>query len=412
MNENKRTMRELVAELENQLVARGQSPNAVSQYHYIFQVFLAYFNSYHELYFSKELMETCLREHYGIDEQPILSRRQHYKKKVIRASRMIEDLSEGRAFSDRYTLSCAPLLTDNFSEGISSFTAHLHDIQRSRKTIDLYQDYISKFLSFVQQSGKCCLRELTVEDIHAYIATLTDKPKNTVKFVIGPVRIFLRYIYLNEFIEQDLSPFVESVKTRTQTKIPSIWEKEEVLKLLAAIDRGNPSGKRDYAIILLVARLGIRIGDVNKLKFENIDWDKKCINFVQSKTHHPVCLPLLKDVGWAIIDYVRNGRPNIDSPYIFLTHIPPFKNYSDGNHLHATITKYLQLTDIQDQHKKRRGMHSLRHTLANRLQENREPLHTISSTLGHSSPDSASVYIKTDIELLRECCLNPSEVEI
>lgn len=412
MIENKRTMRELVTELENQLVARGQSPNAVSQYHYIFQVFLAYFNSYHELYFSKELMETCLREHYGIDEQPILSRRQHYKKKVIRASRMIEDLSEGRAFSDRYTLSCAPLLTDNFSEGISSFTAHLHDIQRSRKTIDLYQDYISKFLSFVQQSGKCCLRELTVEDIHAYIATLTDKPKSTVKFVIGPVRVFLRYIYLNEFIEQDLSPFVESVKTRTQTKIPSIWEKEEVLKLLAAIDRGNPSGKRDYAIILLVARLGIRIGDVNKLKFENIDWDKKCINFVQSKTHYPVCLPLLKDVGWAIIDYVRNGRPNIDSPYIFLTHIPPFKNYSDENHLHATITKYLQLTDIQDQHKKRRGMHSLRHTLANRLQENREPLHTISSALGHSSPDSASVYIKTDIELLRECCLNPSEVEI
>lgn len=412
MIENKRTMRELVTELENQLVARGQSPNAVSQYHYIFQVFLAYFNSYHELYFSKELMETCLREHYGIDEQPILSRRQHYKKKVIRASRMIEDLSEGRAFSDRYTLSCAPLLTDNFSEGISSFTAHLHDIQRSRKTIDLYQDYISKFLSFVQQSGKCCLRELTVEDIHAYIATLTDKPKSTVKFVIGPVRVFLRYIYLNEFIEQDLSPFVESVKPRTQTKIPSIWEKEEVLKLLAAIDRGNPSGKRDYAIILLVARLGIRIGDVNKLKFENIDWDKKCINFVQSKTHYPVCLPLLKDVGWAIIDYVRNGRPNIDSPYIFLTHIPPFKNYSDENHLHAKITKYLQLTDIQDQHKKRRGMHSLRHTLANRLQENREPLHTISSALGHSSPDSASVYIKTDIELLRECCLNPSEVEI
>lgn len=412
MIENKRTMRELVTELENQLVARGQSPNAVSQYHYIFQVFLAYFNSYHELYFSKELMETCLREHYGIDEQPILSRRQHYKKKVIRASRMIEDLSEGRAFSDRYTLSCAPLLTDNFSEGISSFTAHLHDIQRSRKTIDLYQDYISKFLSFVQQSGKCCLRELNVEDIHAYIATLTDKPKSTVKFVIGPVRVFLRYIYLNEFIEQDLSPFVESVKPRTQTKIPSIWEKEEVLKLLAAIDRGNPSGKRDYAIILLVARLGIRIGDVNKLKFENIDWDKKCINFVQSKTHYPVCLPLLKDVGWAIIDYVRNGRPNIDSPYIFLTHIPPFKNYSDENHLHAKITKYLQLTDIQDQHKKRRGMHSLRHTLANRLQENREPLHTISSALGHSSPDSASVYIKTDIELLRECCLNPSEVEI
>lgn len=119
---------------------------------------------------------TCLREHYGIDEQQILSRRQHYKKKVVRASRMIEDLSEGRGFADRYSLPSVPLLTDNFSEGVSSFTAHLHDIQRSEKTIDSYQKYVSRFLSFVQQSGKCCLKELTVEDIHGYIATLTDKP--------------------------------------------------------------------------------------------------------------------------------------------------------------------------------------------------------------------------------------------
>lgn len=381
MNESKRPLAELVTELEEQLTARGQSPNAVSQYHYIFQVFLAYFNSCHELYFSKELMEACLREHYGIDGQQILSRRQHYKKKVVRASRMIEDLSEGRGFIDRYNMPSIPLLTDDFSEGVASFTAHLRDIQRSEKTIDSYQRYISRFLSFVELSGKYSLEELTVEDVHGYIASLADKPKTTVKAAIGPIRIFLRYLYLNEFVAQDLSRFVTAVKTRTQTKIPSVWEKEDVLKLLAAIDRGNPSGKRDYAIILLVARLGIRIGDVNKLKFENIDWDKNCINFVQSKTHHPVCLPLLKDVGWAIIDYVRNGRPNIDSPYIFLIHIPPFKNYSDENHLHATIAKYLRLTDIQDQPKKKRGMHSLRHTLANRLQENRETLHTISSVL-------------------------------
>ena len=120
----------------------------------------------------------------------------------------------------------------------------------------------------------------------------------------------------------------------------------------------------------------------------------------------------MKDVGWAIIDYVQNGRPKIDSPYIFLTHIPPFKHYSSSNHLHATIAKYLALTDIQNQPRKKRGMHSLRHTLANRLQENRESYHTISSALGHSSPDSASVYGKTDIELLRECALDPLEVGI
>ena len=81
MNLNKRTMSELVAEIEEQLTARGQSANTISQYHYIFQVFLAYFNSYNESYFSRKLMESCLREHHGIGDQSILSRRQHYKKK-------------------------------------------------------------------------------------------------------------------------------------------------------------------------------------------------------------------------------------------------------------------------------------------------------------------------------------------
>ena len=90
-----------------------------------------------------------------------------------------------------------------------------------------------------------------------------------------------------------------------------------MLKLLAAIDRGNPSGKRDYAIILLVARLGIRVGDVNNLKFENIDWRTNSISFVQNKTGNRATLPLLKDVGWAIIDYVNNGRPKIESLIFF-----------------------------------------------------------------------------------------------
>ena len=409
MNETKKTMVEIVAEVEKQLSARGQSPNAISQYHYILQVFLAFFRSHHETYFSEGLMKLCLQEHYGIEDERRLSRRQSYKKKVVRTSRMVEDLAAGRDISDRYNLTGTFLLTDEFNAVILAFSTHLNEIGRSSKTVNLYQRYASRFLNFVECSGKFSTDMLSVNDVHSYIASLSGMNKVTVKSITGSVRIFLHYLYLHHFTTQNLSQFVATVKTRTQTKIPSVWEKDDVLKLLSVIDRGNPSGKRDYAIILLVARLGIRIKDVNNLKFENIDWEKKCINFVQSKTHHFICLPLLKDVGWALIDYIQNGRPNIDCPFVFLTHIPPFKNYSDENHLHATISKYLQMTDIQNQPKKKRGMHSLRHTLANRLQENKETLHTISSAMGHSSPDSASIYVKTDIELLRECSLSLSE---
>ena len=405
-----RLIPEVILELEQRLAERGHSKNVISQYHYIFRVFSAFSESLGEQHFSHEALTQCLYEHYGITGQTVLVRRQSYKKTVLRAYQMLCDAADGLPFSDRYLGPKSMLAVEAHNQAVQSFSEYLAEVGRSHQTIESYQRYTMRFLDHLEKQGLTQLTDLSVELLYSYTSTLSGHNRATVKSALGPVRIFLRFLYRNEYIDRDLSPFVGKVSVRTQMRIPSVWTKEEVLKLLAAIDRGNPSGKRDYAIILLVARLGIRIGDVNNLKFENIDWRKNSISFVQNKTGNCVTLPLLKDVGWAIIDYVKNGRPKIDSPYIFLTHIPPFKNYADGNHLHATIQKYLSLTDIQDQPRKKRGMHSLRHTLANRLQENRESYHTISSALGHASPDSAAVYVKTDIELLRECALDPAEV--
>lgn len=401
---------EVILHLEQKLTERGQADTAISQYHYIFKVFWDYSKSLGEQYFSREIMTQCLEEHYGITDQTALSRRQHYKKKVVRAYLMLCDEAEGQPFADRYLGPKSMLAIEAHNQAVQSFSEYLSEIGRSPQTIDGYLRYAMRFLDHLEKQGLTQIKDLSVELLYSYTSTLAGHNRATVKSNLGSVRIFLRFLFRNEYIARDLSQFVGKVSVRTQAKIPSVWTKEEVLKLLAAIDRGNPSGKRDYAIILLVARLGIRIGDVNNLKFENIDWRKNSISFVQNKTGNRVTLPLLKDVGWAIIDYVKNGRPKIDSPYIFLTHIPPFKSYADENHLYATIQKYLSLTDIQNQPRKKRGMHSLRHTLANRLQENRESYHTISSALGHASPDSAAVYVKTDIELLRECALDPAEV--
>ena len=122
MSENKKTMTEIVAELEKQLAARGQSENAISQYHYIFRVFLQFFSSYHEEYYSKELMELCLREHYGIDGHPITSRRHHYKKKVLRASQMVQDIAEGHCFADRYIPSPSNLNSEDFRPCLKNVT--------------------------------------------------------------------------------------------------------------------------------------------------------------------------------------------------------------------------------------------------------------------------------------------------
>lgn len=409
MVENNKLLSELVDEVLMALAQRGQSEFGVANYRYIYNVFQAFSASYGENRFSRKVLEQCLDEHYGIKDCLILTRRQSHKKKILRAFRLLCDHAEGKPFTDRYADRDALLETQEYIDAANAFFEDCQKRGRSPKTLDNYQRYVNRFLDFAEKCGVFQLCDISTETINEYTLTLAGLSKHTVKGALGPLRIFLRFLHVNEYTDSDLSILVTGISVRSQTKIPSVWLRDEVLELLAAIDRGNPSGKRDYAIILLVARLGVRVGDVNNLKFENIDWRKNSIEFVQNKTHNPIRLPLLKDVGWAIIDYVQNGRPKIDSPFVFLTHVAPLKRYDDDNHLHATIEKYLRFTNIQNQPQKKRGMHSLRYSLANRLQENRESAHTISSALGHSSPDSASVYLKTDIELLRECALSPSE---
>ena len=179
---------------------------------------------------------------------------------------------------------------------------------------------------------------------------------------------------------------------------------------LGAIDRGNPSGKRDYAIIMLAARLGLRCIDIKRLMFSNFNWSENYLEFSQSKTSRAVRLPILKDVGWAIIDYIKNGRPVSDSPYVFLRHLAPIEPFSDEDRLHQIIQKYMRLAKLPVSDKKKIGMHSLRHTLATSLMENHTPIADIAGILGHQSTESMPTYLKSSLGLLRECALSP-EVE-
>lgn len=130
-----------------------------------------------------------------------------------------------------------------------------------------------------------------------------------VEFTLCGIRSFLRFMHSEQILTEDVSLCLPCIKSRKQTRIPSVWARDDLQKLLNAIDAGNPSGKRDYAIILLVSRLGLRSINFKNLVLSDIKWTENNIEFMQSKTQNPVTLPLLKDIGWAIIDYLKNGRP-------------------------------------------------------------------------------------------------------
>jgi site-specific recombinase XerD len=328
---------------------------------------------------------------------------------LFRTVRMIGDFQQSGVVSRRYMRSLSRVNQQEHSGLLETFSAYCKTCEYSVTTQKSYRRITENFLSFLEARG-CTIKNIVATDLTDYVGTLMGYSYKMVEFTLCGTRAFLRFLHSTGYLSEDLSGNIPCIKSRKQTRIPSVWTHDDLQKLLGTIDRGNPSGKRDYAMILLVARLGLRSIDVKHLKLSDIKWNENRIEFVQSKTHDPVSLPLLKDVGWAIIDYLKNGRPVGDSPHVFLRHLAPVAPFSDEDHLHQIIVKYMRLAKLPISGKKKVGMHSLRHTLATTLLEQHTPLQEIADILGHQDMDSTAVYLKSSLALLRECSLNPEEL--
>lgn len=169
-------------------------------------------------------------------------------------------------------------------------------------------------------------------------------------------------------------------------------------------------GKRDYAMILLATRLGLRSSDIRFLEFSNIDWDNNLIIFEQYKTKDKLELPLSVDVGEAIIDYIRNGRAKSDSKCIFLRCNAPYVPMTETA-LNCIVTKYFRKANV-DYSKKKHGPHSLRHSLATNLLNNGIPLPIIAEILGHQSSQTTMHYLHISTPTLLRCALDVPSVHV
>ena len=302
------------------------------------------------------------------------------------------------------------ILTEPYFIALSDqFKKYCIDQDYSKITVDHYVKQSARFMDYLASQNITNCKKIRLEVIHAYIKTLAGYTYKTVEQNICSIRTFCRFLLITEAIQVDFAAKIPMVQARKQTRIPSVWTVDELKKLITAIDRGSPTGKRDYAIILLACCLGMRCSDIKNLKIENCHWEDKKLIFTQSKTRTALSLPLTQELGWAVIDYLKYGRPKIDSPYIFVKHMAPFGPFSEGDHLTQLIKRYMELAHIPTL-KKKRGMHSLRHTMASMLLEKDTSLSVISDILGHIDTDSTAIYLKVGIKKLKECSLAFEEV--
>jgi site-specific recombinase XerD len=288
---------------------------------------------------------------------------------------------------------------------IARFQERLRADGRAVSTVRAYGMLAEEFVAFVNTRGG--LARLDADVVGAFVATLSGYQVKTVEQKLCAVRSFLRFASADGLVDATVLDVVPAVRSSRQARIPSVWDPGDVARILEAVDRGNPCGKRDYAIILLVARLGLRGVDVKRLEFADFDWPGNRLSVVQAKTGHRVQLPLLKEVGWAVIDYIRHGRPACDCPQVFVRHTAPIGAFSDQDHLHQILVKHARVAHVAVGEHRRHGMHSLRHSLATRLMEDGTPVEQIADILGHQSVTSTGVYLKSSLGLLAACALDP-----
>lgn len=273
----------------------------------------------------------------------------------------------------------------------------------SKTTIRSYRWHLSLF------TESLCIQGVEVENLsETAILTYASSSQNTRPQTVRYVKRFLSYLFQEGFVDKDYSMLFDGVSVRRKEKIPSYYTKEEIVKLEKSVERSSAIGKRDYAIILLASRLGLRSSDIRNLQFSELDWDNSTINLIQYKTRRDLTLPLLADVGDAIIDYIRYGRPKSTLKTIFLTASAPYRKISAPG-MSGIVAKHIYESGIEFKGK-HKGVHTLRHSLATTMMNNGVRMPVISEVLGHAETQSTMHYLNIDVSHLLECSLRVPEV--
>ena len=215
--------------------------------------------------------------------------------------------------------------------------------------------------------------------------------------MICSIRSLLRFLVFHGEIEASLVECVPAVSCRSDHRIPSHLSGRELAHLLKCHKGTSPVLRRNYALLLLLARLGLRASEVAKLTLDDIDWEHGEIT-IQAKGNKQTHLPLPKEVGKALVDYLKYARPNCPYRDLFISPRAPYRPLKNGSVVSSIVNRAIQRAGLNPQHK---GAHLLRHTLATECLRKGATLTEVGEILRHHSIDTTAIYAKVDFTRLR-----------
>lgn len=303
---------------------------------------------------------------------------------------------------------------EDFSSNIGCAIKHFLDYRKYENRLSprtLHDDhlYMSKFMHYLNVAEITEIEQIYPEVIINFLQSLDTSQCAMRSSCIIRLRKMFSYWYDHNIISVNLTRQTPKDVYRQRTKLPSVYTMSEISAMLNNIDRSNGHGKRDYAILMLLSRYGLRASDVCLLKFENIRWEESLITLDQYKTGNHLELPLLKEVGEAIIDYLKYGRQISILPNIFLKLKSPYGQMSSGS-IYDAVNKAMRFAGVKPDCR-RHGAHIFRHSLASLLLKEQTVLPVISEVLGHASTGSTKTYMRVDIESLKKCILEVPAVK-
>lgn len=385
---NKRLISDLVSEVLDLMENENHSHYTIASYRRIYDKFAIFCRDSQTNHFTDEsgrtFLEAIKRKHPQYDHDRML--------KYERAIRRLKCLADGVAWKPmnhpkkELPVSC-------FDAILTQYSDYLTQIPCSPRYHRDQVRNVSHFLSRVENHGVNQLGRLTTENVYDIFSDWGYCTRTR-----RDICAFLKYAFVYKIISANLASIVPS--TKRHYAVPSVYTPVEVEKILATVDRDKATGKRNYAILLLAARLGIRRSDIATLTFDSLKSDT--IVFVQTKTKRKQSLVFLPEVKAAIDDYVHNSRPKSSYREIFLDR-GGYNPISAGNV--SDITRIAFAHSGVDCKNRRKGPHALRASLATALLAEGNSYFTVQKLLGHANVQTSKAYAKADTEKLRICAL-------
>jgi site-specific recombinase XerD len=269
-------------------------------------------------------------------------------------------------------------------------------------TVVNYAQFVHSFLAQGGCDGQAWLERLRAADVVRFVEHEAARlhPKRS-KLMTSALRSFLQYARYRDLIHSDLRSCVPTVANWSMASLPRALSSEEVQQLLSRCDRHTAVGHRNWAILLLLARLGLRAGEVVGLRFEDIDWEagELCLRSSGASSDR---LPMPQDVGAAVAEYLRLVRPTCYSRCVFVRMRAPYRGFASSAAIGCIVRRALEQAGLDPPHK---GAHLLRHSVATHLLRHGASLAEVGELLRHRNPQTTMIYAKVDLVALRPLAL-------